>query len=351
MGTVQVLTAARTIELTDVAVVGGVITDGDLILTTQHGDEINAGSVGSEVDTSGLRAQSNADIQITGGDAEGVVETVTVNDDGTATTGWVNRLVYKFLPVGGVARNTTYFNEYGELRAAPAKETTTAIRAYVKYDPTNPSAARSATVPVVEMVDDPVNRNNLRGWLGDGSQVVKGVKMADVLVLGPTDAIPAGTLSGTLILRSSSPIPMNLNPDFESNASNWTASGGTLTRDTSQHNTGVASGKLVATGSVATSMTSEKEAITAGNTYKTDGYLRASIATTVNMNVAWYNASNTLVSTSTASMSVPATTWSHIANSFVAPATATQASLVLSLSGTPASGVTLWADDVCLYVS
>jgi hypothetical protein len=351
VGTVNVLTSERTLELTGAAVVGAVINvDDDLILTTQAGDTINAGGVGSVVDTSGLRAQSNADIQLQGGDVEGVVETVTVNDDGTATTGWVNRLVYKFLPVGGTARNTTYFNEYGELRAAPAKETTTAIRAYVKYDPTNPSAARSATVPVVELVDDPVNRNNLRGWLGDGSQVVKGIKMADVLVLGPTDAIPAGTPSGTLILRSSSPVPLNLNPDFETNASSWTAAGGTLTRDTTQHNTGAASGKLVATGSVATSITSEKEPITAGNTYKTDGYLRASIATTVNMNVTWYTAANAVVSTSTGSMSVTANTWSHISNSFVAPATATQASIVLSLSGTPAAGVTLWVDDVTLSV-
>jgi hypothetical protein len=352
MGTVNVLTAERALELAAAAVVGGVIdTNDDLILTTQSGATINAGNVGTVVDTSGLRQQSNANIPFDGGDPNAVVETVTITNDGTATTGWINRLVYKYLGViGGVARKTFYLNEYGELRVAPAKSTTTAARFYVKDDPTNPPEARDATVPVVELMDDPVNRNSLRGWLGDGTTTRKGIKMGDLLVLGPTDAIPVGTPAGTLILRSSTPFALNLNPDFETNASNWTAAGGTLTRDTTQHNTGVASGKLVATGSVATSMTSEKDAITAGNTYKTDGYLRASIATTVNFNVTWYTAANAVVSTSTGSMSVTANTWSHISNSFVAPATATQASIVLSLSGTPAAGVTLWADDVTLSV-
>lgn len=347
MGTVTVLTAERALELANAAIVGGVIDeDGDLILTTQAGETVNAGNVGSQVDTSGLRLNTQADIEIDGSDPNGTVETVTVADDGTDSTTWVNRLMYRFIPVGGTAHNTTYLNEYGELRVIPAKGTTVGARFFAKSAPTDP--ARTATTPIVEWMDDPTTRTSLRGVLGDGTMIRGAVKMADVLVLNATDPIPAGTPSGTLVLRTATPVPLNLNPDWEFDATSWTGAGGTYTRDTAQHHSGVASGKVVATGGAAVTLTSNKGAVVAGNTYKTDGWLRCSIATTVNLNVTWYTSGGTTISTSTASLAVPANTWMRIQTTFVAPATATQASIVPTIPGTPAAGVTLWADDVYL---
>lgn len=331
------------------AVVGATIdVNHHLILTTQGGGTIDAGSVGTDVDLSGLRAKINAVIAINGVDSNGTVETVTVTDDGTDTTTWKNRLVYQFKPVGGTAHNTTYLNEYGELRVVPAKATTVGARVFAKSASTDP--VRDVNTPIMEWMDDPVTRTSLRGVLGDGTMVRGTVKMADCLILNASDPIPAGTPSGTLVLRTANPVPLNLNPDFESDALNWTAAGGTLTRDTAQHHTGVASGKVVATGGVAVTLTSNKGAVVAGNTYKTDAFLRCSIATTVNLNVTWYTAANAVVSTSTASVSVTANTWTRLQSTFVAPATATQASIVPTISGTPAAGVTLWTDDIYLSV-
>lgn len=330
------------------SVVGGHIDgSGHLILEKPAGVTVDAGSVGSVVDTTNLRLKKNDTISLTGA-ANDVVETATVNDDGTDTSTWVNRLVYQFLPVGGSARKTTFLNEYGELRVAPAKENTTGARFYAKETPTNPSAARDLTVPVVELMDDRITRTSLRGWLGDGATTRRGIKMSDVLVLGATDPVPANTPPGTVILRTSSAPALNANTGFETNLVSWTGAGGTFTRDTTLFHTGVASAKMVATGGVPVTITADKVPIAAGNTYRTSGWLRCSVATTVNLNLAWFNASNTLLSTALASLTVAANTWASIASSFVAPTGATQASIVPTLPGTPTAGVTFNVDDILL---
>jgi hypothetical protein len=347
MGTVNVLTAERALELAAATVVNGVIdVDGDLILTKQDGTTINAGNVGSQIGNA--RPLTDADIPLNGSGADQNVETVTITNDGTDTSTWVNRLVYRYLgAVGALARKTFYLNEYGEMRVAPAKSTTTAARFYTKDDPTNPPEARDLTVPVVEMMDDPVNRNSLWALLGDGGTTRKGIRMANVLTLGATDAIPAGTPAGTVIVRTSTSPPLNLNTDFEVDTSHWTSAGGTFTRDTTQFHSGVASGKIVATGGIANvSITNDKVAVTAGNIYRTNGWLRCSASQAVNLNVNWYTSTSTYISTSSGSFSATANTWVNAQNQFVAPANAAQASIVPTMSNTPAAGVTLWADDI-----
>lgn len=200
MATVEVLSAERTLELVGGSVVGGLIDeDGDLILIKQDESVVNLGNI--KVDN--YRAQYNAEIDFDGADPEGVVETVTITDDETDTATWLNRLVYRFKEgVEAVARRTTYLNEYGELRVAPAKHNTVGARFFVKELPDNPDTARSTTVPVVELMDNRTDRNSLRGWLGDGTETRNGISMSDVLVLGPLDSVPVGTPVGTVILRT-----------------------------------------------------------------------------------------------------------------------------------------------------
>lgn len=201
MGTVDVLTSEKTLQLLNETIVSGLVNeDNELIFTKQDGTEINAGVVGNSVDTSGLRAQSNAEIDIVASDAEGTVETVNINDDGSDSSTWANRLVYMWVPVAGTAHKTTYLNEYGEFRAIPAKTTTVAARWFTKASNADP--AHDANTPIMELQDDPVTRTSLRGWLPDGTTVRKGIKMADVIVLGPTDTVPAGLPAGTVILRT-----------------------------------------------------------------------------------------------------------------------------------------------------
>lgn len=234
MPTVVVLTADRVIAVELEDVVGGIINvDGDLILQTRGGAEFNLGNVKDHGGLAGLsdddhpqyalsdgsrgdfatpaqgtkadesRPNTQAEIDLDGGDPDAVVETVTITNDGTDTATWLDRMVYQYrATVGGTPRKTSYFNEKGELRVAPANYDTTGARFFVKEDPTNPSTARSTTVPVVELMDDRVNRNSLRGWLGDGSETRNGIKMSDVLVLGPSAPVPAGTPANTVILRT-----------------------------------------------------------------------------------------------------------------------------------------------------
>jgi hypothetical protein len=171
--------------------------------------------------------------------------------------------------------------------------------------------------------------------------------MADILVLGSTDPVPTNTPPGTVILRQSSAPPLNLNTGYETNVSNWTASGGTLARDTTVFKSGVASAKLTSAGGNATiSFLSDKFPVTAANLYRFSAWLRCSISTTVSLTVNWYNASNTLLSSTTVSISVPANTWISLASMGQAPTGATQAAIAPTLGGTPAAGVTFNADDV-----
>ena len=204
MATVQVLTAAKTQELTGQAFVSGIIDEtGDLILTTLDGTEINLGNV----QTDNVRPMTAAVIAFTDpNNVNAYVEVVTITGDGTDPEGWPDRLAFFYNPnTGGetTPRLTSFFNEYGEFRVCPAKLTTTAWRAFVKDSPTNPSGTRSATVPVIEMMDDRTNRNNLWGVLGSGQQVTKGIPVNYTIVLGPADSVPAGTPTGTVIVRTS----------------------------------------------------------------------------------------------------------------------------------------------------
>lgn len=234
MATVTVFTADQVTQLTNVAFVSATIdVNGDLILTKKDGTTVNAGNVKEHGQLLGLadddhpqyaladgsrgsfasttqgakadaaRKNVNATATIEGGDTNGVVETITIHDDGSNTSNWVNRWVFQFLEsvAGAVARATTHLNEYGELRVAPAKYNTTGARFFTKLFPNNPTTARDMTVPVVELMDDRTNRNSLRGWLGDGTLTRKGIKLSECVVLGLSEAVPAGLPANTVIVR------------------------------------------------------------------------------------------------------------------------------------------------------
>jgi hypothetical protein len=200
MAVVTVLTAARTLELVNAAIINGVIDgNGDLVLQKNDGSSVNLGAVGA-----GSRPNTQAEINFTASDPDAILETITVTDDATDPNIWVDRLTFQFLASGYVVpRRTTYFNEYGELRVAPGRHNTTALRVFAKEFPDNPTDARSTTVPVIELRDDRTNNTSLWGVLGDGITVVKGIRMSYTLVLGPADAVPAGTPVDTVILRTS----------------------------------------------------------------------------------------------------------------------------------------------------
>lgn len=90
-----------------------------------------------------------------------------IQDDGSSTSSWPNRLVMSFDPVTGETINTFFLNEYGEIRCTPGKTNTVAFRAFSKQF--NASTAHDPDEPILEMMDDRTNRNSMWRVMPDGS--------------------------------------------------------------------------------------------------------------------------------------------------------------------------------------
>lgn len=223
MATVTVLNAAKTIDLINDGVTTAFIDENNhLILQKPEGVFVDVGKVIHEhnelvglgeddheqyalADGSrgNFRAKTQAVINFNGGDENAVVETITVTDDGTSTSGWINRLVGYFKPSAmAVARLVFFLNEYLELRLAPAKHNTVALRIFVRDTAVSQTTARNQDVPLMELMDDRTNRNTLWGLYDGGAQRVKNIPVSYTIVLGASDPVPAGTPANTVIVRT-----------------------------------------------------------------------------------------------------------------------------------------------------
>jgi len=161
-----------------------------------------------------------------------------------------------------------------------------------------------------------------------------------------------GTLKEAVVftvLSKTSGEVLNPNPNFEVDLTGWVGVGGTLTRDTTVFHAGIASAKMVPDGVSASAEVRSlltDVAVTEGVPYLAQGWLRCAVARTVHLNVNWYDASSTYLSTSSGPILVAANTWTFVSNTFVAPATAAFASIVPTVTGTPAASDILWSDDI-----
>jgi len=166
-------------------------TRGDFATTAQ----------GAKADAARVNTATNVGLNA-GDTTTGYLEEVTLTDDGSSTSGWINRWVWKFVS-SSVTRLVTFLNEYGELRGAPAKLNTTWLRVFIKDGPSTPSGTRDPDVPIMQMMDDRTNRTPVWGLYPDGNQRVgeEEIEMSYVLVLGDSDPIPTGTPAGTVIVR------------------------------------------------------------------------------------------------------------------------------------------------------
>jgi hypothetical protein len=143
---------------------------------------------------------------------------------------------------------------------------------------------------------------------------------------------------------------LNVNPTFETNTADWTATSATLTRSNAQIKYGSWSGLLTTTAAANPRAESGLIPITAGASYRASGWLYApaAIPTGAGVNVNWFDNAQAYLSTS-ANSSVPATgAWIPYDQAFTAPVNAAYATLVFSIGGTPGAGVLLYGDDVRL---
>lgn len=156
------------------------------------------------------RPNTAAEIEFNGGSSTSWVEEVTVVDDGTATSGWVNRFVGFFrhaiagTPVGdSLRRMVIWFNEYMELRLAPAKHNTVALRIFVRDTSTTQTNTRDADVPLLQLMDDRNIRTPIWGLYPNGRIRIASteIETRPVIVLSAAASVPTGTPSGTVIIR------------------------------------------------------------------------------------------------------------------------------------------------------
>lgn len=138
---------------------------------------------------------------------------------------------------------------------------------------------------------------------------------------------------------------LNSNPFFETNVAGWTAAGGTFARSTAQQHDGVASGLLTPDGVSATArVESSQGPVTAGTAYRASAWVRCAATRTVDINVNWYGTAGYL-STSTSSVGVTAATWTLLDFAPTAPASATAATVQVSMTGTPSAATTVYIDE------
>lgn len=242
MGTVIVLSAEAVEDLFGASVINAAINvDGELVLTKGDTTTINLGDIKEHGLLTGLgdddhtqyaladgtrgdfatlaqgttadnaRVNMSAEIELMGDGTDQFLEEVTVTDDGTSTSGWVNRIRGYFrhrvagVPVADNLRRLVFwFNEYCELRLAPAKDNTVALRIFVKDTDTTQTNARDPDVPLLELMDNRTDRNAIWGLYPDGNVRITDnlIETAHVLLLGPVEAIPTGTPAGTVIVRT-----------------------------------------------------------------------------------------------------------------------------------------------------
>lgn len=141
-------------------------------------------------------------------------------------------------------------------------------------------------------------------------------------------------------------VPLNANPFFEADVANWTAIGGTFVKSTTKFHEGAASGLLTPDGVTATvQVHSEQVPVTGGKTYKATSWLNCDVSRTVNVQIAWFDSSLVLISTSSLGVVLTANTWALAEPSFNAPINAAHAWLQFEMTGTPLVSHLLHVDE------
>ena len=181
----------------------------------------------------------------------------------------------------------------------------------------------------------------------DGTWALVGepVTGTPISVLNPSST--ADTTVGAVAGRE----PLNLNPYFETNATDWFAAGGTVARSTAQFHSGVASLLLTPDGVTATARAqiSAFEPVIVDVDYTLSIWVRCAVSRNVIMDIAWYDESQVFTTTSTAlTKAVVANTWTQMEQTWTVPAGTGFARPRIYMTGTPPANNLLYIDDAAL---
>lgn len=148
-------------------------------------------------------------------------------------------------------------------------------------------------------------------------------------------------------------LPLNLNPYFETDASDWGPTGGTFVRSTAQFHQGAASGLLTPDGVNATPRAeTTMKATSASVDHRFQAWVRCAVARNVQLTMNWFDAGAVYLSTASGPLvAVLANTWTFL--DFTAtPAVGTgRVSGNVTLPATPPVGATTWIDEAMVQVA
>lgn len=144
---------------------------------------------------------------------------------------------------------------------------------------------------------------------------------------------------------------LNANPDFETNVSNWTPTGGTFAPSNTRAHNGSFSALMTPNG-VAAQVFAESEQIpvVANATYQASAWVwPTSTTANIGVSVNWYDATHTFISATSNTASATGAQWNFLtSHTNTAPSNAAFAEVIPIIGGTPAAGQLLWWDEVKL---
>ena len=164
------------------------------------------------------------------------------------------------------------------------------------------------------------------------------------------------TFTNGTLTESDAGTALNANPTFEAGIASWTAqNSATLASSSAQAHGGTKSMSVTPNG-VASGPGALSDQVPAGPGPLYTGtawfWSASSWATGVRVQLNWYNAAHTYLSTTTpAAVPLSAATWTQATVADTAPANAAYVQLVVSASGTPGAGQVFFTDDAQLITA
>ena len=164
----------------------------------------------------------------------------------------------------------------------------------------------------------------------------------------PSSVINPASTAETTVGGAAGREPLNLNPYFETDASDWFAAGGAVTRSTAQFHSGVASLLLTPSGVDATSRAqiTDFEPVIVGVGYTMSIWVRCAVSRNMSFDIAWYDADQVFTTTSTPlTVALVANTWTHVEQTWTVPAGTGFARPRIYMTGTPPANNLLYIDE------
>lgn len=143
---------------------------------------------------------------------------------------------------------------------------------------------------------------------------------------------------------------LNLNPYVRSDTTDWSTTNATLTRVLGIISDKVPVLQLTSTAGASPRVESNHRPVTAGNSYRARGwlYVPSSVPTTSEININWFDAAHSYLSTSANTAVLTPGTWVLYDQTFTAPASAAYATVLMTFGGTPGAGYVMYGYGITL---